>query len=65
MHRHDPTDGATPLSALATGLGQLPADAIAAEVANMARRHPLLFLGGAALAGFAAMRLKRAAETEA
>ncbi|WP_299788601.1 hypothetical protein [uncultured Marivita sp.] len=50
------------INAVATQLRDKPIDAMVDDVAVFARKNPLLFLGGAALVGFAAARFLKSSE---
>lgn len=50
------------INAVASQLRDKPVDAMVDDVAVFARKNPLLFLGGAALAGFAAARFLKSGE---
>ena len=52
------------LDGLSRSLQERSIDGLADDVAMFARRNPLLFLGGAALAGFAAARFLKSSPTQ-
>ena len=53
------------INAVATQLRDKPIDVMVDDVAVFARKNPLLFLGGAALVGFAAARFLKSSEGSA
>lgn len=62
LHKHAGEQVAQGLDATAKALREVDIDAMSRDAAAFARRNPVLFLGGAAAAGFAVARFLKASD---